>query len=94
MFTTVNLINHPYAQCRVRKYANGSIELISYSTLVIHISPSGWLHCLGTYSQTTQRQISWFLREYCPSVSYQLVKQMYQDRMVYNIHTGEVEPIV
>lgn len=94
MFTTVNLANHPYSQCSVRKYANGAIEFISYSTPVIHITPSGWLHCFGTYSQTTRRQISWFLREYAPQIGYQTAKQMFRDRMVCNIHTGEVEPIV
>ena len=94
MFTTTNLTNHPYAQCKVRKYTDGSVQFISYSTPVIMVTPSGWLHCFGTFSQTTRRQISWFLREYFPMVSYQLAKQMFTDRMVYNLYTGEVQPIV
>ena len=94
MFTTTNLVNHPYAQCHVRKFADGSVQFISYSTTVIHITPSGWLYCFGTYSQTTRKQIGWFLKEYAPTVSYQTAKQMFTDNMVCNIHTGEVIPIV
>ena len=94
MFTTIRLIDHPYAQCCVRKYADGSIEFISYSTLVIHITPSGWLHCFGTFSQTTRKQIGWFLKEYASTASYHLAKQMFIDRMAYNIYTGEVRPLM
>ena len=32
------------------------------------------LYCSGTYSHTTRRQISWFLREYFPELSYQDMK--------------------
>ena len=53
----------PYAQARICHYDNGEIELISYYTSVIFIDKNGWLSCTGTYSQTTRKHISHFMRE-------------------------------
>ena len=88
----ITLKNHPCAQCCVTVDERG-VRVFSYDTLVIKIDRAGWLDCTGLYSKTTRRQISWFLREYAPMVSYQMVKQCVKDRMVINIDTGEVLPI-
>lgn len=87
----VMLKNHPYAKCCVTVDECG-VRMFSYNTLVIKIDRAGWLDCTGLYSMTTRRQISWFLREYAPQISYQMVKQCVNDRMVINVDTGEVLP--
>ena len=79
----------PYAQAHVRIGDDGSVYLISYTTLVAEIDPEGWLRVYGLYSQTTRRHISAFVREYA-GCEYSLAKLIYEDDMVYNIHTGEV----
>lgn len=84
------LKNHPCAQCCAFVLNDGSIHFFSYRTLVITISPDGWLCCTGLYSATTRKQIGWFLKEYAPMITYHMVKQVYNDAMMINIHTGEV----
>ena len=79
----------PYAQAHVRIDDNGSVYLISYTTLVAEIDPEGWLRVYGLYSRTTRRHISAFVREYA-DCDYSLAKLIYEDDMVYNILTGEV----
>jgi hypothetical protein len=93
MYTTTKLKNHPYCQCEVRAYDDGAIVFISYATPVILIDPEGWLSCTGTYSQTTRKQIGYFLREYVPSAYYYTVKRLHADNLEMNIHTGEVRPL-
>ena len=82
----------PYAQAKVRMlsgcYHN---ELISYQTTVAAIR-DGWLYIYGLYSATTRKHIGAFMREYANS-NYQLAKMLYENKMVYNIYTGEVAPI-
>lgn len=74
------LRDHKYSQCHVRFYSNASFDFISYNTIVIsgeHIQGSDYkLTCSGLYSATTRRQISWFLREYFPNVSYYDIKKI------------------
>lgn len=79
----------PYAQAHIRIFDNGSIHLFSYETLVAEINQEGWLKINGLYSQTTRRHISAFMKEYTPC-QYSTAKQIYQDDMVLNIHTGEL----
>lgn len=93
MFTTTKLIDHPYAQASIRLYDSGEIVFISYSTPVIIVSSDGWMRCTGTYSQTTRKQIGWFMRERFPRLSYHTAKRLYIDNMEMNIHTGEVRPL-
>ena len=93
MFTTSKLINHPYAQAYIRLYDSGKIVFISYSTPVIIVSADGWMRCTGTYSQTTRKQIGWFLRERFPGLNYYTAKLLYTDNMEMNIHTGEVRSL-
>lgn len=72
MFTK-KLKNHANAACRVRIHNDGNIEFISYSTLVIKLNEDT-IECTGTYSQTTRKQIGWFLKEYAPEYSYHDMK--------------------
>ena len=93
MMTIKKLTDHRYSQCHVEIAPDGGVSFFSYVTLVCHIDAEGWLECTGTYSQTTRKQIGWFLKEYAPAMNYQMVKQAYQDEMAININTGEVVPL-
>ena len=78
----------PYANATIIENDSKNINLISYVTTVIEIK-DGWLQVNGLYSMTTRRHISNFMREF--GFSYQLAKQLYEDKMVLNIFTGEVK---
>lgn len=81
------LKNHEHASAYVRIYNDGTIELISYTTLVCRISSEGLLTCTGTYSATTRKHIGWFMREYLNS-NYHVAKKCYIENLAYNIHEG------
>lgn len=73
------LRNHPYAQCHVRLYEDGSVDFISYTTRVITIqiiNGKRFIECTGTYSMTTIKQIGWFLKEYAPDLCYYDMKRI------------------
>jgi len=78
---------HKYAQAQENYFDDGTVQLQSYSTIIIEIDPEGWLHCTGTYSMTTIKHIGWFMRE--RGMSYQLAKLMWLDNKEFNIRTGE-----
>lgn len=78
---------HEYAQARENYFEDGTVQLQSYSTIIIEIDPEGWLHCTGTYSMTTIKHIGWFMR--ARGMSYQLAKLLYLENKEYNINTGE-----
>ena len=82
----------PYAQAHVEIDDNGNIHLFSYVTRVVTIDENGWLTCSGTYSQTTRKHISAFMREYTPC-DYYTAKWCYENNHKINIHTGEVLPL-
>ena len=86
------LTKMPYAQAKVIIMDNGAIVLRSYYTDVSLIQSDGWLSINGLYSATTRKHIGSFMREYANS-NYQLAKMLYENKMVYNIYTGEVAPI-
>ena len=70
------LANHPYAKCHVG-IEPGLIVLVSYTTPVIFLTEKNgcrFVECTGTYSQTTRKQIGYFLKEYAPDLTYQAVK--------------------
>ena len=79
---------HEYAQAQENFFDDGTVQLQSYSTIVIEITPEGWLTCTGVYSMTTIKHIGWFMRE--RGFNYYLAKQMYMDNKEFNINTGEV----
>ena len=78
---------HNYASTYVRIYDDNTVEMVSYTTTVIKITPEGWLSVTGLYSMTTIKHIGWFMRE--RGFTYQLAKQMYLDNKEFNINTGE-----
>lgn len=77
----LKLKNHPGCNCYVLK-DNDIIKLVSYITEVIIAvrnpkNKNEWfLKCTGTYSQTTRKQIGWFLREYFPKITYHDIKEI------------------
>lgn len=77
----LKLKDHPYCNCYVLK-DNYKITLVSYITEVIIAvrnpkNKNEWfLKCTGTYSQTTRKQIVWFLREYFPKINYFNMKEI------------------
>lgn len=91
--TTRKLKFMPYAQARVSITSDGSIFLISYTTTVIHVDPSGWLVCTGLYSATTRKHISAFLREYFPDITFYMVKAIAGGDEILNVHTTEVQRV-
>lgn len=96
-YVTEKLADHKSAQCRVRRYDNGDICLQSYNTDVIYaVYKTGFLYCTGTYSTTTRKHISWFLREYFPNVSCQAMRDTCHNKQKVNVRTGpepEVTPL-
>lgn len=82
------LRNHKSAQCFVQVNKN-AIVFVSYNTPVIYLEHRNgiWkMTVTGTYSQTTRKQIGWFLSEYVPSINYYTVKDAYNngETMVVN----------
>lgn len=74
-------------------YENGAIVLQSYSTSVCMLTPAGWLYCSGTYTPTTRRHISRFMRTYGNGADYSTAKRCATENLRYNIYTGEIEEL-
>lgn len=84
--TTKKLRDHASAQCCAILYENGDIALRSYETIVLYYrKDTGFLYCSGTYSQTTRKHMSWFLREYFPNVRYQSMRDCYLHDEKYHV---------
>ena len=79
----------PHAQAKVLKMDTGYIILRSYETDVAYVTPDGWLHINGLYSMTTRKHIGAFVKEYA-NITYQLAKRLFEDKLDYNIYTGEL----
>lgn len=88
MFTIKTLKKMPYAQAKVRIYDDDTVELISYETVVCIIK-NNVVYCTGTYSQTTRKHISAFMREYTP-FDYYTAKHIAGTDMGISCITGEV----
>lgn len=82
---TKRLENHKSAQCHV-VINGGRIDFYSYTTRVITVLYRGTdmeqVECTGTYSQTTRKQIGWFLKEYMPHLNYFNMKSIVGKGMV------------
>ena len=97
-----SLRNHPYAQCGWNKLQDGTIQFVSYETIVCEITPDGWFVLYGEFSTTTSKQISWFLREYSSdymsgnpfTCRYQFLRDKYRMGLDYNLFTDETRPHV
>lgn len=70
------------------QWDNGAQALISHGTTVISINEEGWLHVHGLCSLASIELIRWFMQGL--GFTYQLAKQLYNDRKEFNIYTGEV----
>lgn len=72
------LRDHKYCQCHVEDIENG-VCFVSYNTPVIfmtHENGQRKMECTGTYSQTTRKQIGYFLKEYAPDLCYYDMKNI------------------
>ena len=73
MYIKKNLSAHPSCKCHVELTPDRKIiRFISYTTLVIQVEINNGLRefeCMGTFSQTTKKQIGWFLKEYFPDIN-------------------------
>lgn len=79
------LSHHQYAQCGVYDFGD-KLEFESYNTTVIIAEKQDdgtwYVYCTGTYSQTTRKQIGWFLKEFFGELNYYDMKR--------SAETGEV----
>lgn len=82
----------PYATACVNTLDDGLIELQSYKTSIIKIDKKGWLTCTGTYSATTRKHISAFMKEYT-NFSYYDAKMCYEENKALNVYTGEIKDL-
>ena len=81
----------PYAQAKVVSNGNGDHILVSYQTPVAFLSRDGWLYINGLYSATTRKHIRAFVRQFIPyEMDFSTIRAMVENRLVLNIHTGEV----
>ena len=80
----------PYGQAHVVIDEHGAKTLVSYTTPVVTIDPMGWLTCTGTYSRTTIKHISAFMKEYT-NLDYYTAKNAYLNKYTINIYTGEIQ---
>lgn len=76
------LKNHPYCNCYVLmdNIENPTeVDFISYTTEVIiasKVDDEWYIQCTGTYSQTTRKQIGYFLCEYFTNINYYDIKEI------------------
>ena len=83
------LTQTPYENAFVEITDKNNVVLFSYYTLVAKIE-NGWFSIPnGLHSMTTRKHIGAFAKEYA-NIPYKVAKQLYEDKMLYNIHTGEV----
>lgn len=90
---TYTLENHPSAQCHVNVYEDRTIQLVSYNTPVVEISPNGYVHALPMFncSASTRRQVGWFLQEYT-MIDYMSLKKVALDGMAIHSRDYDVIP--
>ena len=94
----LKLKNHPYCNCYVEmdNIENPTqISFISYRTLVIYATKEDdvWnIQCSGTYSQTTRKQIGYFLKEYFPKINYFNMKEIAEKEtfLIYDEEIGKI----
>ena len=95
---TSRLREHPYAQCGIIKKDN-TIFFVSYETIVCEIDADSFLHCYGTFSATTAKQIGWFFRQMRQDynfrvdlANYQIAKMCYLKNVEINLYNGDKRP--
>jgi len=79
----------PYAQAGIIYKENGT-QLISYETIVCEIIDN-WLHCYGTFSNTTRKHIGAYMKEMTNGkFNYYTAKKCFETNTEFNIKTGEI----
>ena len=91
VFVNEKLDHMPYAQAGIIYKPGNVIMLVSYETIVCEIN-DGWLHCYGTFSQTTAKHIGAFMKQFGNGLSYHNAKRCYENNEELNIYTGEIRP--
>ena len=86
--TSKKFDGHQQAAARINYYDDGSMELVSYTTVVITVDKDGWMHVNGLYSRTTIKHIGWFAK--LVGTHYTMCKQLLNDYREMNIYTGEI----
>lgn len=86
--TSKKFDGHKQAAAKINYYDDGSMELVSYTTVVITVDKDGWMHVNGLYTKTTIKHIGWFAK--IVGTTYQTCKQLLTDCVEMNIHTGEI----
>lgn len=94
----LKLKNHQYCNCYIEmdNIENPTqISFISYRTVVIYATKKDnvwYIECSGTYSQTTRKQIGWFLREYFPKINYFDMKEIAgkETFLIYDEEIGKI----
>ena len=89
-YTNKKFNGHTSAQAYIRTFSNGTIQLISYNTVVIEISPEEIMTINGLYSRTTIKHIGWFMHNY--NLDYAFAKFLYANNFKYNMVTKEILP--
>ena len=72
------LKDHKYSKCHVEIDGNKT-TFISYNTAVIFMTIKNGIRtmeCTGTYSQTTRKQIGYFLKQFAPDLNYHDMKNI------------------
>lgn len=83
----------PYAQAVVIiDENNNTITLRSYNTNVAVIE-NDWLSINGLYSMTTRKHLKAFCKEYAGFDLFSTIRTIANDKLRYNIVTGEVVPV-
>ena len=86
--TSKKFAGHEKAAAKINYYEDGSMELVSYKTVVATVDPEGWVHLNGLYSMTTIKHIGWFAR--LIGTDYHTLKGLMLDHKDMNLNTGEV----
>lgn len=79
----------PYAQAHI-ELIEGNVYFFSYNTLAAAIV-DGWLSVFCLCSQTTRKHVGAFVREWA-NTEYSTAKTIYNDKMSFNVETGEIVP--
>lgn len=86
--TSKKFKGHEKAAAKINYYEDGSMELVSYKTVVATVDSEGWVHLNGLYSMTTIKHIGWFAR--LIGTDYHTLKGLLMDHKDMNLNTGEV----
>jgi polar amino acid transport system ATP-binding protein len=67
----------PYAQAKILRFEDGTVQLMSYATVVATVDRDGWLEIHGLYSMTTRKPIGAFMtKEEADALAMQLLERV------------------